>query len=162
MAALPKRVATNASTPQSARGVREAESCQRSNRPVVFAGHGEEFLFDRLPVAALVANSQFAEPFIAKVALVPTLCPTQPVEEPVQFRFPFAGTRSVPAALRPGLLGVIPTRASFAIQGEFNQAKYKLKVAGDLLFVQAAGKRPDLDAVSAAGEVRQVQQVVAV
>lgn len=134
----------------------------RSNRPVVFPGQFQELLFHRAKVASVLAGGQFAESFIAKVALVPTLRPTQPVEEPVQFRFTVAGVRSVPARFRSRLLGVVPSRTSFLVQGEFGQAQDHLDVADQLGFVERSGKSPNLDPLSSSGEVRQVQKVVAV
>ncbi len=115
-----------------------------------------------VPVAGLIADRKFAEAFVTKLALVPTLGPPEAVEKPVEFRFAVAGIRSVPATFGARLLGVVPSAAAFCIEGEFYQSQDHLDVSDQFRFVERAGKGPNLDPVSAGGEVRQIQKVVAV
>nr|WP_286178027.1 hypothetical protein [Rhodopirellula sp. JC639] len=73
-----------------------------------------------------------------------------------------AGIRSVPATLRARLLGVIPSAAAFRIEGEFYQAQNHLDVSDQFRLVERSGEGPNLDSVSAGGQVREVEKVVAV
>ena len=98
-----------------------------------------------------VAGRKFAEPFVAKVALVPTLGPTESVEESVEFRFAVASVRSVPAALGAGFLGVVPIRCSVCVfRASSTKPKNHLDVADQFGFVERAGEGPNLDPVLAA------------
>ncbi len=129
---------------------------------VVLAGHLDQFRFDRFPIACLCVVGKFAEAFVAKVAFVPTLCPSESIVQPVQFRFAFARARSIPAAFRAFAFGVVPIAAAFRVQSQLYQSKAHLDVADGLRFVERAGEGPKFDAVSSAGEVRQVQKVIAI
>ena len=135
---------------------------RRSDRPVVLAGQVEKFLFDRAEIASGLAAGQFTEAFVAKRSLVPTLRPTESVEQSVEFRFAVASVGSVPARFGAGLFGVVPTRTSFLVQGEFGQAQDHLDVADQFGFVERSGEGPNFDPLPAAGEVRQVEEMVAV
>ena len=129
---------------------------------VVFLGQVQKLRFDHLPIWCLVAVGDLAEGLLAKVALVPTLGPSKPVEQSVEFRFAQAGTRAIPAALGSFLLGVVPIRASFAVEGEFNQTQNHHQVSDHLGLVERAGEGPNLDSVLALSKVGQIQKVVAI
>ncbi len=148
------------------RGANRGVACGEGRRPldrlVVFAGQVDKLLFDRFPIAGLFADRKLAESFVAEVALVPTLRPTQPVEEPVEFRFTVAGVRSVPARFGAGFLCVVPSAAALRIEGEFYQSQNHLDVADQFRFVERAGEGPNLDPIPAGCQVRQVEKVVAI
>ena len=138
------------------------EGGSRLRGPVVFAGHFEKFGFDRFPIACSSVAGKFAESFVAKFAFVPAFRPSESVVQPIQFRFTLARTRSIPAAFRSVFAGVIPIAAASRVQGQLDQAKAHLDVADDFGFVERAGEGPEFDSVVSAGEVRQVQKVVAI
>ena len=94
--------------------------------------------------------------------LVPTLSPSESVEQSVEFRFAKAGTRSVPATLGAFFFDVIPIAASLGIQGEFNQTQNHHQVSDRLGLVERSGEGPEFDSVLSACQVGQIQKVVAV
>ena len=128
---------------------------------VVFASQVEQFVFDPLPIAVGLA-SDFAEGFIAKLSLVPTFGPTQPVEESVEFRFAKASPRSIPATLGSVFLGVVPIGASLGVHRELCQPQDHHQVSDHLGLVERSGEGPEFDSVLARSQVREVQQVVAI
>ncbi len=130
-------------------------------RAVVFAGELKEFGFDRLPFRFGFA-SDLSVDLIAKGTLVPTFGPSESVEQSVEFSLAKAGTRAIPATLGTFLLDVIPFAASFGIEGEFNQTQNHHQVSDNLGLVERSAEGPKFDSVLAAGQVGQVQQVVAI
>ena len=66
---------------------------------IVFLGQIENLGLDRLPVRRLVAVPDLSKGLCAKLTLVPTLDPSEPVEQSVEFRFAKLGTRPIPATL---------------------------------------------------------------
>ncbi len=130
--------------------------------PVIFAGHLRQFGFDRLPVRLVGFVGDLSEDLVAEVAFVPAFGPAQAVEEAVQFCLADPGTRLVPAALRAFFLRVVPVRAAFAVEGQFDQAKAHHQVAHHLGLIESSGEGPEFNPVLPAGEVSQVEQVVAV
>ena len=130
-------------------------------RAVVFAGEVEELGFDRFPFRFGVAGDLSVD-LVAKGTLVPTFGPSESVEQSVEFGFSKAGTRAVPATLCSFLLDVVPFAAAFGIEGEFYQAQNHHQVSDNLGLVERSTKGPKFDSVLAAGQVGQVQQVVAI
>jgi hypothetical protein len=130
-------------------------------RAVVFAGELEEFGFDLLPFRFRFAGDLSVD-LVAKGTLVPTLSPSESVEQSVDFGFAQAGTGSVPATLGAFLLDVVPFAAAFGIEGEFNQAQNHHQVSDHLGLIERSAEGPEFDSVLAAGQVREVQQVVAI
>ena len=130
-------------------------------RAVVFAGELEEFGFDLLPFRFGFAGDLSVD-LVAKGTLVPTLGPSESVEQSVDFGFAKAGTRSIPAALGAFLLDVVPLAAAFGIEGEFNQTQNHHQVSDHLGLVERSAEGSEFDSVFAAGQVGQVQQVVAI
>ncbi len=130
-------------------------------RAVVFAGELEEFGFDRLPFRFGFAGDLSVD-LIAKGTLVPTFGPSESVEQSVEFGLAKAGTRAIPATLSSFLLDVIPFAAAFGIEGEFNQTQNHHQVSDNLGLVERSAEGSEFDSVFAAGQVGQVQQVVAI
>ena len=130
-------------------------------RLVVFLGHLQKLILDRLPFACGLAGD-LAEDLAAKVTLVPTFGPPEPVEESVEFCLAQAGPRSIPATLGSVFLGVIPIRASFGIHRKLYQTQNHHQVANHFGLVQRSAKGSKLDSILTAGQVGQVQQVVAI
>ncbi len=130
-------------------------------RAVVFTGELEEFGFDRLPFRFGFAGDLSVD-LIAKGTLVPTFSPSESVEQSVEFGLAKAGTRAIPATLGTFLLDVIPFAASFGIEGEFNQTQNHHQVSDHLGLIERSAEGSELDSVLAAGQVGEVQQVVAI
>ncbi len=130
-------------------------------RAVVFAGELEEFGFDRLPFRFGFAGDLSVD-LIAKGTLVPTFGPSESVEQSVEFGLAKAGTRAIPATLSSFLLDVIPFAAAFGIEGEFNQTQNHHQVSDHLGLVERSAEGSEFDSVLTAGQVGQVQQVVAI
>ncbi len=130
-------------------------------RAVVFAGELEEFGFDLLPFRFRFAGDLSVD-LIAKGTLVPTFGPSESVEQSVEFGLAQAGTRSIPAALGAFLFDVVPFAAAFGIEGEFNQTQNHHQVSDHLGLVERSAEGSEFDSVLAAGQVGQVQQVVAI
>jgi hypothetical protein len=130
-------------------------------RAVVFAGELEEFGFDLLPFRFGFVGDLSVD-LVAKGTLVPTLSPSESVEQSVDFGFAQAGTGSVPAALGAFLFDVVPFAAAPRIEGEFNQTQNHHQVSDHLGLIERSAEGPELDSVLAAGQVGQVQQVVAI
>ncbi len=130
-------------------------------RAVVFAGEVEELGFDRFPFRFGFAGDLSVD-LVAKGTLVPTLGPSESVEQSVEFGFAKASTRAIPATLSSFLLDVIPFVASFGIEGEFNQTQNHHQVSDHLGLVERSAEGSEFDSVLTSGQVGQVQQVVAI
>lgn len=130
-------------------------------RAVVLAGEVEELGFDRLPFRFGFAGDLSVH-LVSKGTLVPTFGPSESVEQSVKFCFAKAGTRAIPATLSSFFLDVIPFAAAFGIEGEFNQTQNHHQVSDHLGLVERSTEGSEFDSILAAGQVGQVQQVVAI
>ncbi len=144
------------------RGVEGKKLVGRLDRLVVLASHLQKLLLDRFPVAGLFAGRKLAVSFRAKGSFTPADGPAKAVVQAVEFRFAFARAVAIPAAFGARSFGVVPTATASRGQSQLGQAQYHLDVAEQFGFVQRAGEGSNLDPVSAASKVRQVQKVVAV
>ncbi len=136
-------------------------SCPLGRR-IVFLGQVKKLGFDRLPVRRLVAVLDFTEGLCAEIPLVPTLGPSQPVEQSVEFRFAKAGARPIPAAFGSFLLGVVPFRTSSTIESQFDQTQNHHQVPNHLGLVKRTGEGSKLNSILTLSKVGQIQKVVAI
>lgn len=127
--------------------------------PVVLPCQFQQFIFDGLPIRL---RSDLAKPFVFKGPFVPALGPTQAVKKSVHFGLAEAGPRSIPTTLLAFVFRVIPIAAAFRIQGQFDQPQAHLDVAQDLRRVEGSREDSKFNPVRPAGQMGQVQQVVAV
>ena len=129
---------------------------------VVLAGQFDQLGLYCLPIRRDGVGGDLSENLVPQRALVPAFRPPEPVEEPVQFCLAVARAGSIPTAFRAFAFGVVPIRAAFGVERQLDQTQAEHQVANHLGLVERAGEGAELDPVLSAGQVRQVQEVVAV